>query len=103
MRIPTNKDVQKHDRKEKAIRDFTKADNMTIYDWFKDIIIGKVKKDNRPEYQRMLTKIQPGDTIIVSDLDRLGRDASNTIIEIKELQCKGMKFIALDIPYIKLH
>ncbi len=100
MRVSTNKDIQKHDRQEKAIRDYAKANKFTIFEWYKDTISGKVKTDNRPNYQYMKGKLKEGDILIVSDLDRLGRDASNTIIEIKELQSKGIKLIALDIPYL---
>lgn len=100
MRISTNKDVQKHDRQEKAIQDYAKANKFAVYEWYKDTISGKVRTDNRPNYQYMKNKLKSGDTLIVSDLDRLGRDASNTIIEIKELQAKGIKLIALDIPYM---
>ncbi|GHU54191.1 resolvase [Clostridia bacterium] len=100
MRISTNKESQKHDRQEKVINDYAKTNGFTIREWFKDTISGRVEADNRPNYQHMKKKLQTGDTIIVSDLDRLGRDASNTIVEIKELQAKGVKLIALDIPYM---
>lgn len=100
MRISTNKDTQKHDRQEKAINDYAKANKFTIYEWYKDTISGKVKTDNRPNYQYMKNKLRVGDILIVSDLDRLGRDASNTIVEIKELQSKGVKLVALDIPFM---
>jgi DNA invertase Pin-like site-specific DNA recombinase len=100
MRISTNKDSQKHDRQEKAIRDYAKANHFTVYEWHNDIISGKVNTDSRPNYQYMKNKLKAGDVLIVSDLDRLGRDTSNTIVEIKELQAKGIKLIALDIPYL---
>jgi DNA invertase Pin-like site-specific DNA recombinase len=100
MRISTNKDTQKHDRQERAIQDYAKANDFSIDAWHKDTISGRVKTDNRPNYQRMKNKLKSGDILIVSDLDRLGRDAGNTIVEIKELQDRGIKLIALDIPYM---
>ncbi len=100
MRVSTNKEAQKHDRQEQAINEYAKANQFTVFEWYKDTLSGKVKTDNRPNYQYMKSKLKSGDTLIVSDLDRLGRDASNTIIEIKELQEKGIKLIALDIPYM---
>jgi len=100
MRISTNKDVQKHDRQERAIDDYAKSNKFAIQEWYKDTISGKVKTDSRPGYQYMKSKLKAGDVLIVSDIDRLGRDASNIIVEIKDLQSMGVKIIALDIPYL---
>ena len=41
-----------------------------------------------------------GDTLIITDLDRFGRDADDVISELKILKAKGIKLIALDIPYM---
>jgi len=100
MRISTNKDIQKHDRQEKFISDYAAANGFTIDEWHKDTISGEVRTDSRPKYKLLKSKLHSGDILIVSDLDRLGRDASNTIVELKELQQSGVKLVALDIPYM---
>ena len=44
--------------------------------------------------------MREGDILVITDLDRLGRDADDTISEVKDLKAKGIKLIALDIPYM---
>ena len=46
-------------------------------------------------------KKQPrnGDALIISDVDRLGRNADDVIVEIKDLQSKGVRVVALDVPF----
>lgn len=100
MRISTNKETQKHDRQEKAILDYAKLNGFTVNEWYKDTISGKTNAETRPNYQYMKSKLKEDSIIIVSDLDRLGRDATDTIIEIKDLQQRGIRLIALDIPYM---
>lgn len=48
----------------------------------------------------MKKQLRSGDTIIVSDIDRLGRNADDVIVEIKELQSKGIRVVALDVPFL---
>lgn len=38
------------------------------------------KDFNRPEYQRLLTALQPGDVLVIKSIDRLGRNY-NEILE----------------------
>lgn len=100
MRISTNKDTQKHDRQELALKGYAKENGFEIDKFYADTISGKVKADNRPNYNEMRRILRTGDTLLVSDLDRLGRDADDTIKELKELKSKGIRVIALDIPYM---
>jgi len=44
--------------------------------------------------------LRNGDVLIITDLDRLGRNADDVIIELKELKQLGVKLIALDMPYM---
>lgn len=55
---------------------------------FKDVFTGTAAK--RPELNRLLTIIQPGDTLIVKKMDRLGRNAEDIIHLIKELVAKDI-------------
>lgn len=45
--------------------------------------------------------LKPGDTLVVKEIDRLGRNRTQTTILIKELIEKNIEIIALDIPYLK--
>lgn len=44
--------------------------------------------------------LKPNDILIINDLDRLGRDANSTILEVKMLQGLNIKLVILDIPYL---
>ena len=56
--------------------------------------------DNRPNYHNMKEHFRNGDTLIISDVDRLGRNADDVIVEIKDLQSKGIRVVALDVPFL---
>ena len=53
---------------------------------------------NRPEYQRMKSLIQPGDEIVIKDLDRLGRNKEALRDELKDLKERGARVRILNIP-----
>jgi len=99
-RISTAKESQRHDRQIKAISDFAEKNIFEIDRIYSDTVSGKTKTDTRPQYQLLKQVIRKGDILIISDLDRIGRDASNVIAELNELKSSGIKVIALDIPYM---
>ncbi|MFL0246002.1 recombinase family protein [Candidatus Clostridium stratigraminis] len=99
-RISTNKETQKHDRQELAISEYAKKNGFEIQMWCKDTITGKTRAESRPNYQYLKSLLSEGSILLLSDLDRLGRDATDTIIEIKDLQQRGVRIVALDIPYM---
>ena len=99
-RKSTTKETQKFDRQETAIQNYAKANNFSVLEWYHDTISGKTKAETRPGYQLLKSKLKPGDILLVSDLDRLGRDPDDTIVEVKDLQARGVKLIALDVPYL---
>lgn len=100
MRISTNKKTQKVDRQKQTIIEYSISNNFKIDEFVADIITGGTKADNRPNYHDMKKQLRRGDILIVSDVDRLGRDADDVIIEIKDLQSKGIRVVALDVPFM---
>ena len=100
MRISTSKESQKTDRQLITLQDYAKANGFTFHKIYEERISGTVKTDNRPVYFDLKEKLDEGDTLIVTDVDRLGRDADNIIYEFKQLKSKGIKVIALDIPFL---
>ena len=44
--------------------------------------------------------LRKDDILVITDLDRLGRNADDVIMELKELKSLGVKVIALDMPYM---
>ncbi len=101
VRVSTNKESQKTDRQKVTLERYA-ADNNFKYDAIvEERITGTIKAENRPIYRDLKTKtLREGDILVITDLDRLGRDADDTIAECKDLKAKGIKLIALDIPYM---
>ena len=101
MRISTNKESQKTDRQKVTLERYAADNNFTYDAIVEERITGTIKAENRPIYKDLKTKtLREGDILVISDLDRLGRDADDTIAECKDLKAKGIKLIALDIPYM---
>ena len=101
VRISTKKETQKTDRQLETLKRYSEENNFKFDEIVEEKISGTVKTDNRPIYSDLKNKtLREGDILIITDLDRLGRDADNTIAELKELKSKGIRIIALDIPHM---
>lgn len=62
--------------------------------WFADDgVSGKVAANQRPAFKRMLGQIRKGETLVVSKLDRLGRDSIDVLQTIRQLGEHGVKVI----------
>lgn len=53
--------------------------------WFADTISGKSSASQRPQFSKLLGQIRDGETLVVSKLDRLGRDAQDVGATVKLL------------------
>lgn len=82
MRISTNHKTQKTDRQKQAIIEYSICNGFNIDEFVSDIITGGTKADNRPNYHNMKKQLRNDDTLIISDIDRLGRNADDVIVEI---------------------
>ena len=56
-------------------------------------ISGKTCASQRPEFARLLEKIRDGETIVVSKLDRLGRDSIDVLQTVRMLSDRQIKVI----------
>ena len=56
------------------------------------------KDFDRPEYTKMKEIVQPGDEVIVKELDRLGRDKEGIKEEIRWFKEHGVTLRILDVP-----
>ena len=88
MRISTYHKTQKVDRQKQAIIEYSVSNGFNIDEFVSDTITGGTKADNRPHYHDM------------KDVDRLGRNADDVIVEIKDLQSRGIRVVALDVPFL---
>ncbi len=66
--------------------------------WFADEgISGKACAKQRPQFGKLLAKIRKGETLVVSKLDRLGRDAIDVMQTIRQLGDRKVKVIVLQL------
>ena len=99
-RISTNKDTQKTDRQLLTLKQYAKENKFAFDEIIEEKVSGTIKSENRKEYSNLKNKLRDGDILIITDIDRLGRDADNVIVEFKDLKRLGIKVIALDTPYL---
>lgn len=66
--------------------------------WFEDVgVSGKTSARQRPQFSLLLDKIRDAETIVVSRLDRLGRDAIDILSTVKHLSERNIKVIVLQL------
>lgn len=99
-RISTTKDTQTTQRQVLALNQYAQANNFTIDEIIEERISGTIKAENREEYSKLKDKMRKDDILIITDLDRLGRNADDVISELKDLKMNGIRVIALDMPYM---
>ena len=71
--------------------------------WFEDVgVSGKTYSRQRKQFSLMLDKIRDGETLVVSKLDRLGRDSIDVLQTIKYLTERNIKVIVLQLGNVDL-
>lgn len=71
--------------------------------WFADEgVSGKTSASQRPEFVKMLGQIRDGETLVVSKLDRLGRDAQDVGATIKALAARRIEVVVLQLGKLDL-
>lgn len=63
-----------------------------------ETISGSVKAMERPEFSRLVDRLEDSDTLVVLKLDRLGRDAIDIQQTVERLRGLGIRLICLDLP-----
>lgn len=100
MRISTTKESQKTDRQRLTLENYAKENGFKFDEIAEERVSGTIKAENRAVYGDLKRRLRDGDILVITDLDRLGRSADDTMNELRELRQKGIKVIALDIPYL---
>lgn len=66
--------------------------------WFTDTgISGKTSASLRPQFSLLLSQIRDGETLVVSKLDRLGRDAVDVLQTVRNLADRNIQVIVLQL------
>lgn len=100
MRISTQKEKQTTDRQRITLEQYASDNGFKFDEIVEERISGTVKAENRPAYKELKSKLRHDDILIITDIDRLGRNADDVIIEFKRLKADGIRVIALDTPYL---
>jgi len=70
--------------------------------WFSDTISGKVPANERPQFSRIVERMESGYMLLVSKLDRLGRDMIDVVQTICTLTNQGVKVKVLALGDVDL-
>ena len=93
IRVSTKE--QNEDRQYLALHNFPVL-NKHIY---MDKLSGK--DFNRPQYQKLMRKIRPGDTLVIKSIDRLGRNYEEILLQWRIItKEKQVKVVVLDMPLL---
>ncbi len=89
---------QQHlDRGIREITDYCEKNNLPLKRIYTDQQTGK--NFHRPRYTVMVEDIlRSGDILIVTELDRLGRNKRDTMEQIRQLQGIGVRLMVLELP-----
>lgn len=80
-----------------------KAAGYVVDYWYADDgVSGKVPAMQRPEFAKMLSQLRDGETLVVTKLDRLGRDAQDVGATIKMLAARSIEVIVLQLGKLDL-
>ncbi|NFS30496.1 recombinase family protein [Clostridium botulinum] len=100
MRISTQKEKQTTDRQRITLEQYAKDNGFTFDDIVEERISGTIQAENRPQFNILKDKLRENDILIITDIDRLGRNADDVIMQFKKLKSEGIRVIALDTPYL---
>lgn len=100
MRISTNKEKQTTDRQRITLEQYSIDNNFKFDEIVQERISGTIQAEHRQVYNELKGKLRKDDILIITDIDRLGRNADDVIMEFKKLKADGIRVIALDTPYL---
>lgn len=70
--------------------------------WFSDTVSGKAHAAQRKQFSALLGKLRTRDILVVSKLDRLGRDAPDVLATIKSLAEVSVEVVVLQLGKLDL-
>lgn len=70
--------------------------------WFAEQISGGTPALKRPEFARMVDRMEAGDSLVVLKLDRLGRDVQDVLSTIEVLASRHIHVKSLDLDGVDL-
>lgn len=70
--------------------------------YIEEQISGSVPALQRPGFVRLLDRLEHGDTVVVTKLDRLGRDSIDVQQTVKLFQARGVRLVVLQLGNLDL-
>lgn len=96
-RVSTKEQTTENQRRE------IEAAGYQVEFWFADEgVSGKVSAFQRPQFAKMLSQIRDGEALVVTKLDRLGRDAQDVGATIKLLATRRVEVVVLQLGKLDL-
>jgi len=96
-RVSTKEQTTENQRREIEVAGYA------IEYWHSDEgVSGKVAASQRPQFAKVLGQIRDGETLVVTKLDRLGRDAQDVGATIKALAIRRIEVIVLQLGKLDL-
>ena len=92
----TSTKEQHLDRGLLEIKRFCHERRMELTDIFTDQQTGR--NFERPEYLFLRKRIQPGDTLILTEIDRFGRNKAEILKELQYFEERHVRVMILEIP-----
>ncbi len=76
--------------------------NITPKRFIEEQISGSVPAMQRPGFQRLLERMDEGDTLVVTKLDRIGRDSIDVQQTVERFQSEGIRLVVLQLGNLDL-
>lgn len=70
--------------------------------WYADVVSGKAATAQRKEFSAMFSRLRDGDVLVVTKLDRLGRDAQDVLATVKALADIDVEVVVLQLGKLDL-
>ena len=70
--------------------------------WHEETISGSVPAFQRPVFKQMIQLMREGETLVISRLDRCGRDCVDIVSTVRTLQKRGIKLVILQLGNVDL-
>ncbi|WP_439671521.1 Recombinase family protein [Cupriavidus necator] len=67
-----------------------------------ETISGTVPAMDRPVFAKLRDKLEAGDILVVTKLDRLGRNAADIDRTVEALRADGIRVVVLDLPVMEV-
>ena len=97
-RVSTVEQVTENQREQIARAGYTIRPKFFI----EEQVSGSVPAAQRPGFQRLLERMDEGDTLVVTKLDRIGRDSIDVQQTVERFQSEGIRLVVLQLGNLDL-